>query len=67
MLAIPPEAFVSFLLYLLGFVVFIAGLAWLATTLGVGQTYVMIGAVILLGIGIFTAAARTRAKDPPVP
>ncbi len=56
---------VSFLLYLIGFVVFIAGLAWLATVLGVGQTYVMIGAVILLGIGIFTAATRTRAKDPP--
>ena len=55
----------SFLLYLIGFIVFIAGLAWLATVLGVSQTYVMIGAVILLGIGIFSAAARTRAKDPP--
>ncbi len=55
----------SFVLYLIGFIVFIAGLAWLATVLGVGQTYVMIGAVILLGIGIFTAAARTRSKDPP--
>ena len=59
------EALVSFLLYLVGFIVFIAGLAWLATTLGVSQTYIMIGAVILLGIGIFSAAARTRAKDPP--
>jgi positive regulator of sigma E activity len=56
----------SFLLYLIGFIVFIAGLAWLATVLGVTQTYIMIGAVILLGIGIFSAAARTRAKDPPV-
>jgi small basic protein len=56
----------SFLLHLIGFIVFIAGLAWLATVLGVSQTYVMIGAVILLGIGIFSAAARTRAKDPPV-
>jgi positive regulator of sigma E activity len=56
----------SFLLYLIGFIVFIAGLAWLATVLGVSQTYIMIGAVILLGIGIFSAAARTRAKDPPV-
>ena len=54
----------SFLLYIVGFIVFIAGLAWLATVLGVGQTYVMIGAVILLGIGIFTAATRTRLKDP---
>ena len=55
----------SFLLYLIGFIVFIAGLAWLATVIGISQTYVMIGAVILLGIGIFTAATRTRAKDPP--
>ena len=55
----------SFMLYLVGFIVFIAGLAWLATVVGVSQTYIMIGAVILLGIGIFTAASRTRAKDPP--
>ena len=53
----------SFLLYLLGFIVFIAGLAWLATVLGVSQTYIMIGAVILLGIGIFTAITKTRAKE----
>ena len=55
----------SFLLYLIGFIVFIAGLAWLATVMGVSQTYIMIGAVILLGIGIFTAVSRTRSKDPP--
>ena len=53
----------SFLLYLVGSIVFIAGLAWLATVLGVSQTYIMIGAVILLGIGIFTAASTTRSKD----
>ena len=55
----------SFLLYLVGFIVFIAGLAWLATVAGVSQTYVMIGAVVLLGIGIFTAVT-TRHKEPPV-
>jgi hypothetical protein len=32
---------------------------------GVPQTYIAIGAVVLLGIGIFTAVSRTRAKDPP--
>lgn len=57
----------SFALYLIGFIVFIAGLAWLATVMGVSQTYIMIGAVILLGIGIFTAVSRTRSKDPPAP
>lgn len=54
----------SFMLYLVGFIVFIAGLAWLATVMGVSQTYIMIGAVILLGIGIVTAVTRTRTKDP---
>jgi hypothetical protein len=29
---------VSFLLYLVGFIVFIAGLAWLATTLGIANS-----------------------------
>ena len=55
----------TFLLYIVGFIVFIAGLAWLATVMGLSQTYIMIGVVILLGIGITSAAVRTRAKDPP--
>jgi hypothetical protein len=53
----------SFLLYLVGFIVFIAGLAWLATMLGISQTYILIGAGILLAIGLFTAASRARGKD----
>ena len=55
----------SFLLYMVGFVVFIAGLGWAATVAGVSQTYILIGAVILLGLGIVTGVSRTRAKDPP--
>ena len=55
----------AFLLYITGFIVFIAGMGWLATVMGVSQTYIMIGAVILLGIGIITAVSRTRQKDPP--
>ena len=54
----------AFLLYFVGFIVFVSGLAWLATMVGVAQTYVMFGAVLLLAIGIFTAAARARARDP---
>jgi poly(A) polymerase Pap1 len=55
----------SFVLYLIGFVIFIGGVAWALVTAGVPQLYVMIGAVIMLGIGIFTGVARTRSKDPP--
>jgi hypothetical protein len=54
----------SFVLYLIGFVIFIAGLAWGASVAGVPSLYIGIGAVILLGIGIFSAVGRTRSKDP---
>jgi hypothetical protein len=54
----------TFGLYLLGFIIVIAGLAWGAVTLGVAPLWIGIGAVILLGIGIFSGASRTRQKDP---
>ena len=54
----------SFALYLVGFAIFLGGLAWLLITLGVPQIYVIIVSVILLGIGIFSGVTRTRGKDP---
>jgi hypothetical protein len=59
------ENAMSFALYMIGFLIFLAGLVWAAVVAGVPQTYIAIGAVVLLGIGIFTAVSRTRAKDPP--
>lgn len=56
----------SFALYIIGFLIFIGGVAWALITAGVPQLYVLIGATILLGIGIFTGVARTRGKDPSV-
>lgn len=55
----------SFALYMIGFLIVIAGLAWGAMVAGVPQTYILIGAVVLLGIGILSAVKRTRPKDPP--
>ena len=53
----------SFLLYFVGFIVFIAGLGWLATLLGLSQGVVASGALVLLAIGIFTAISRARERD----
>jgi hypothetical protein len=55
----------SFALYLVGFLIFLAGVAWGLTLLGVPQTYVIVAALIILGIGIFTGVSKTRMKDPP--
>lgn len=56
----------SFALYLLGFAIFLGGVAWALITLGVPHLYVTIACVILLGLGIFTGVTRTRGKDPSV-
>jgi len=57
----------SFLLYLVGYIIFIAGLAWAAVHVGINQTWIAIGAVVLLGLGIFTGVAKTRRRDPSEP
>ena len=50
----------SFALYMVGFLIFLAGLAWGASVAGVPTIYIGIGAMILLGIGIISGASRTR-------
>lgn len=54
----------SFALYMIGFIIFLAGCIWGASVAGVPTVYIGIGALILLGIGIFSAVGRTRSKDP---
>jgi hypothetical protein len=50
-----------FVVYMIGFLILIGGLAWAAITAGAPQLWVEIGAVILLGLGIVTGVTRTRA------
>ena len=54
----------GFGLYILGFVIVIAGVAWAMITAHVAPLYVMITSVILLGIGILSAVTHMRSKDP---
>jgi hypothetical protein len=60
----PKEKTMSFVLYMLGFLVFLGGLIWGAVVAGVPHLYIGIGALIILGVGIFSAVGKTRAKDP---
>lgn len=55
----------SFSLFLVGFLVVIAGVAWGMSVAGISSTYIMITCLILLGIGITMGVTRTRPKDPP--
>ncbi len=55
----------SIVLYLIGSIVCIAGLAWIATLLGAAQAYVTATAAVMLVIALASAAARARATEPP--
>lgn len=55
----------SFAIYLIGFIVLLAGVVWGMSTAGVPGIWIGIVALILLGIGIITGVSHTRSKDPP--
>lgn len=53
----------SFGLYLLGFLILIAGLIYGAVLMHVPSTWIGVGTVILLGLAILTGVTNTRARD----
>jgi uncharacterized membrane protein YecN with MAPEG domain len=55
----------TFLIYVIGFVLVTAGVAWALAEAGVATVYIAIACLILLGLGVVTGATRTRHKDPP--
>jgi uncharacterized membrane protein AbrB (regulator of aidB expression) len=55
----------TFAIYLIGMLIVIGGLAYLATLLHVPTPWIIGGAVVLLGIGVLGGATKTRRKDPP--
>lgn len=54
----------SFSTYLIGYIVLVIGLTYAAFLLGAPPIWIVVGAIILLGIGIVTATTRTKPKDP---
>jgi len=55
----------SFALYLVGAIVVIAGLAWIATLLGAASTIVTGAAAVFLVLALVVAALQRRAIEPP--
>lgn len=54
----------SFALYTLGYLILIAGVAYLAHLFHIPERYIIAIVIILFGIGIVTAVQSTRHKDP---
>jgi len=55
----------SFAIYVVGFIILIIGLSLAASMLGVPTTWIAIGAIVLIGIGILSGVSRTRQRDRP--
>lgn len=63
--------------YVIGFIVLLAGLAWAATILGVPSIWITIGVVVVAGVALIGMAGNLREtetrpreprepRDPPV-
>lgn len=54
----------SFGLYLLGYIIFVAGLAMGAHMMHIPPRWIGVGVVVMVGLGILSAVATTRHRDP---
>jgi hypothetical protein len=54
----------SFGIYAVGYLILIAGVAYLAHLMHVPQAYIVAVAIILLGVGVVSGVQKTRSKDP---
>jgi hypothetical protein len=54
----------NFVVYMIGTLLVVAGLAYGASLMGISQTWIIVGALIIIGIGLMGGITRTRQKDP---
>jgi hypothetical protein len=54
---------VSFLIYVVGFLILIGGLIYGAIIVHLPLHWIVVGAVVLLGAGILSAVKATRQRD----
>ena len=55
----------AFALYVIGFIVLLGGLIYGAYLIHIPQTWIVVGALVLIGIGIMSAVSHTKRRDPP--
>jgi len=54
----------SFGLYLGGLLLVLGGLIYVAVSLNAPTQWIVVGAVIVLGLGVLSAVKATRQRDP---
>jgi len=51
-------------IYILGFVILIAGLAYGASLAGLATQWIVVGVLVLIGLAVASGVTRTRHRDP---
>ena len=54
----------NMMVYLIGTLLVVAGLAYGASRLGVSQVWIIAGALVIVGLGVMGGIVKTRQKDP---
>ena len=54
----------SFSLYLIGFLLLVAGVAYGLTLMNIPGQWIAIAIVVMIGLGIMSGVSKTRMRDP---
>ena len=54
----------NMIVYLIGTLLVVAGLAYAASRMGVSSVWILAGALVIIGIGLMGGIVKTRQKDP---
>jgi hypothetical protein len=54
----------NMIIYLIGTLLVVAGLAYGADRLGISNVWIIAGALVIIGIGLKVGIVKTRQKDP---
>jgi hypothetical protein len=54
----------NMMIYLIGTLLVVAGLAYGADRVGISQPWIIAGALVIIGLGLMGGIVKTRQKDP---
>jgi hypothetical protein len=54
----------NFIVYLIGTLIVVGALAYGASLMGISSSWIAVGALVLIGLGLMSGITRTRQKDP---
>jgi hypothetical protein len=55
----------AFTLYVVGFFILLGGLVYGAYLVHIPQAWIIAGTLVVLGLGVMSAVAHTKRRDPP--